>query len=641
MKRYPFILALCFGLCACGTPDPLRHSLEAAGENRAELEKVLEHYSQHPADSLKLKAARFLIANMPGKHSYDSPDIRRFYREADSVFQDTAIHDRYEYRLDTLLAKIDARQIEERPDLEHITASLLIENIDDAFVARERYPWCRRLSFEEFCEYVLPYRAGTTPLEEWRPLMRKRFGALVDSLVAAGAPDSVVCKAICAEYYTVIHYPQVFKPQYSPSSLLNIVVAPCTEWTNFSLYAVRTFGLPAVADFTPFWADRSMGHEWCVLLTPGEQYTFMMGDKEQRGHQDWFTMMGKVFRRTASIQQESLAMQHVGEQIPEQFNDPYLKDVSEYYFQPEDITVELEYAAPVPKKTAYIMVFNSQDWRPIYWGLIEKEKVTFKKMNKECMYMSAYYHEGRFYPASEPFYLDSTGRLHYLRPEPEQMECVSLKWKYSSRTTNEWCERIVGGKFQVANRPDFSDAEEVYVIDSVPEALYHDIPLRLSGKYRYFRYLAPKGSPGDLAELEIYDERDSLMEGEVIGDNTSFYIFGASDKYRVFDKNIASYFEAENREDAWVGMDFKSPVQISRFAYLPHNDDNFVRDNELYELFYWKKGWRSVGIQRGRRSQQALLYKVPANSLLRLTNHSVEKRDERVFVYKDGKQIWF
>lgn len=251
-----------------------------------------------------------------------------------------------------------------------------------------------------------------------------------------------------------------------------------------------------------------------------------------------------------------------------------------------------------------------------------------------------YYHDRKFYPASEPFYVDSLGVQHYLHPDMEQMETVTLKRKYSDLKVNEWCRRIVGGRFQVANRADFSDAVDVYTIDSAPEALYHDIPLSLSGKYRYFRYLAPKGSPGDLAELEIYGENGNLLQGEVIGDNTSFYIFGASDKYRVFDGNVESYFEAENREDAWVGMDFKKPMAISRFAYLPHNDDNFIREGELYELLYWQKGWRSLGKQRGKRAKQAVTFKAPANALLRLHNLSKGK-EERVFVYKNGEQIWF
>ncbi|MDR1155105.1 MAG: hypothetical protein LBL04_10350, partial [Bacteroidales bacterium] len=43
--------------------------LQQAGSNRAELETVLNHYGIHPADSLKLRAAEFLIVNMPGHWS--------------------------------------------------------------------------------------------------------------------------------------------------------------------------------------------------------------------------------------------------------------------------------------------------------------------------------------------------------------------------------------------------------------------------------------------------------------------------------------------------------------------------------------------------------------------------------------------
>ncbi len=61
--------------------DPrLQEALRLAGDNRAELEKVLEHYSQDDADSSKLRAAEFLIANMPGHHTSESPEISAFIR---------------------------------------------------------------------------------------------------------------------------------------------------------------------------------------------------------------------------------------------------------------------------------------------------------------------------------------------------------------------------------------------------------------------------------------------------------------------------------------------------------------------------------------------------------------------------------
>ena len=62
-------------------------ALELAGRNRSELECVLDHYAACEADSLKLRAAEFLIANMPGHQSCscDSPSSsRRRRRRVDS-----------------------------------------------------------------------------------------------------------------------------------------------------------------------------------------------------------------------------------------------------------------------------------------------------------------------------------------------------------------------------------------------------------------------------------------------------------------------------------------------------------------------------------------------------------------------------
>jgi len=43
--------------------------MDQAGDNRQELEKLIEHYSNKPEDSLKLRAAYFLIKNMGNKYS--------------------------------------------------------------------------------------------------------------------------------------------------------------------------------------------------------------------------------------------------------------------------------------------------------------------------------------------------------------------------------------------------------------------------------------------------------------------------------------------------------------------------------------------------------------------------------------------
>lgn len=53
----------------------LEQALTFAGENRSELEKVLDRYASDSADSLKYRAARFLIENMPGYHYYEGEEL--------------------------------------------------------------------------------------------------------------------------------------------------------------------------------------------------------------------------------------------------------------------------------------------------------------------------------------------------------------------------------------------------------------------------------------------------------------------------------------------------------------------------------------------------------------------------------------
>ena len=53
-----------------------------AGDNRAELERVLAHYE---GDSLKLEAAKFLIRNMPGHYSYADTSACIYYNAVDSA----------------------------------------------------------------------------------------------------------------------------------------------------------------------------------------------------------------------------------------------------------------------------------------------------------------------------------------------------------------------------------------------------------------------------------------------------------------------------------------------------------------------------------------------------------------------------
>lgn len=79
MKKKTIILLWLVTAYSCSNySSRLKAVLDYSGTNRAELEKVLDHYSQDPADSLKLKASIFLIENMPGHYTFGGPYMKSY-----------------------------------------------------------------------------------------------------------------------------------------------------------------------------------------------------------------------------------------------------------------------------------------------------------------------------------------------------------------------------------------------------------------------------------------------------------------------------------------------------------------------------------------------------------------------------------
>ncbi|MDR1699846.1 MAG: hypothetical protein LBR68_01470 [Lachnoclostridium sp.] len=104
-----------------------------AGENRAELEKVLAHYSGNPENALKLKAARYLIENMPGHYSYAGDGIHKYYAEIDSLLKTGMTAFDMIAESERLSEKYPGLRRNVVEDLHIITAEYLIRNIDSAF----------------------------------------------------------------------------------------------------------------------------------------------------------------------------------------------------------------------------------------------------------------------------------------------------------------------------------------------------------------------------------------------------------------------------------------------------------------------------------------------------------------------------
>ena len=83
------LLAKCIFLLGC-TLTPLENALELSGNNRQELEKVLNYFSSKDPP-LKLEVAQYLIENMPEHYSFASETLNKYYNYIDSSFPNTLI----------------------------------------------------------------------------------------------------------------------------------------------------------------------------------------------------------------------------------------------------------------------------------------------------------------------------------------------------------------------------------------------------------------------------------------------------------------------------------------------------------------------------------------------------------------------
>lgn len=84
--------------------------------------------------------------------------MERFRAYYDSLFCDRTVA-RQELRRRAARAFDGAGGIRPEFDAATLDRGFLIRHIDHAFEVFG-YPWCRDLSFDEFCEKVLPYRIG-------------------------------------------------------------------------------------------------------------------------------------------------------------------------------------------------------------------------------------------------------------------------------------------------------------------------------------------------------------------------------------------------------------------------------------------------------------------------------------------------
>jgi hypothetical protein len=406
-----------------GYPPEVQKALEKADSNRAELGMVLAHY-KNDIDTLKYQAACYLIANMDG-HSYM---IFGLYDSAKAEINfnvlDYPNYDSLQVAWATLEKAhpgLDFDKKELIDDLKTIKGNFLITQIDYAFRAWREKPWAKGMAFSDFCNYILPYRGSNEPLEDWRQVFFEKYKEIQAKMANPTDPIEAA-KLINNDVKTWF----TFDPRYyfhptdqGANEMMTGHLGRCEDMTNAAIYAMRANGLGVTSDYTPYWANSGNNHAWNAIVSPDGKVIPFMGAEANPGEYSLWNKLAKVYRKMYSQQRDNLIFQTRKQiKVPAWLGGKSYIDVTKDYEKTSDVSIELSVLVPDSVDIAYICVFNDGLWKPIQWGRIYGNKVTFAGMGLSIAYLPAYFvTEDSIIPAGPPFILTELGQTEALAPD--------------------------------------------------------------------------------------------------------------------------------------------------------------------------------------------------------------------------------
>lgn len=605
-------------------PDRLEYALEFAGKNRVELEKVLEHYK---GDTMKYRAACFLIENMTHCYSYlqggdmDSVKKVRTYTNSFGQLDEEYIH-RWGY--------YDYRNLPKIYDAHIISADYLIENIEHAFEMWHKRSWNKNLSFDDFCEYLLPYRIGNEPLETWRKRYEEEFGFLLDSVYTGG--DVIHAVNIISHYLLnpVFIYNEDFSlPHIGPTYLFKHRFGTCVDAADIMIYTLRSIGIPCVED-----TDSKGSHVWVAIrdTTGRDEHLWYFNGEVIRGNCDMGGhKRGKVFRQTTGIQ--DYKMKYYGNEwddLPVIIKHPYVKDVSRFYF-PDTLRANLGLTDDI----YYVSYFKDRQWEVCAAVYSEDGKVTVPNLESGLIYLLHYQKEGILYPATYPIWFSTTD-TEILQPDTTRMQRVKLYRKFPFyRWIKNHLNQVLGASVDVSLHRDFDNYRTLFTLTDSLRMAYNRVNLSRPVRCRYVRFRASAEKQAQLAELSVFSEGKVIPPVSISGSapqkNNKVVSLD-----NVSDQDPLTYFTSEKKGGEIV-LDLGNVYSIDRIDFMPRNDDNFIRKGDLYELYYHggTEGWKRI--LRDIADTTFLEVDVPSKALLWLRDLSRGK-EEHIFFMKGEEQ---
>lgn len=618
----------------------------AATDNYPEIKSFIEAYPS----GREHDAALWLSENMIGQCSYDNIISRQYYKFTE---KDTTI----DYKLTWLrFNSICTNTPHLQNDIQTVKAEILIENMDEAVKTWKNSPWKGSISFDVFCKYILPYKIDKEPIVNWRKHYRDKYSHIIN-----GIKD--IKEAFRKVYqFEIKTFPvkNTYFPYAQDALLLDkLHGGNCKQRAFHMVYVMRALGIPATVDYTPVWSNYgSKGHYWVVLVNKDNTVTtyndsidqYIDGAYEKTkcyynsnaftSSIDSLKKISKIYRLTF-WQSQNISSKDTLINF-EYLKNSYTSDVtSEYKYTTKKNIIRTKSNA---NSKLYVCTYTQgEGWIPISKvKRVSADKIDIGGLLHDNIITISEYKDGAFLPISCPYLITHNKPPKPIIPNIKKKESIVLHRKYLLRSIwiNRWAE-IIGTRIETSPYKSFSkDTKMLHTFTNIPNCETLNVGF---GKplCDYIRILPQENIYPVFAEISLFDKNNNKINDKLF----SFYAIGESltgdtiVTRKLHDNNLKTTFY--KRFPYWIGIDVrKIKKHISKLQMIMWNDENQIIKGHEYELFYYDKfKWNSLGIKTAS-TDKLLFHNVPTDALLLLKDYT-KGQEERIFLYKNKKQIWY
>lgn len=671
--------------------EDINKTLDKASENKVELSKVITHYKSIDKSPEKYEAAIFLLENMHyhysrGQISLENEALEQWRLETDSIYyslsKDKSISELQNQILGDSLSCIQKRRrdhLNNYPipkitvhndfywDCQEISSDFLINHIDNAFKVWKSSKYARHLTFDEFKEYILPYRSikgygfNTSG---------RQFNEYFSKHVLADTSSSL--REHIQRYNLAVNGMRNLNGKDSRKGgiydLYSNSFHDCVDIASYGCNILRACGIPTVVEYNICYRDFSGRHFHCNTYNTNKEWQTFNPESSLPGDGDWaFAHTLNVYRQLYGAQRNTpFFLKNNNEYTPPLLSSPCIKDVTSNFHK--TVAIELPFLEKPSNRLAYLGTFHkaSNGLLPVTWGEIDtlSNKVCFEHAIPNIIYFPIYYPDSDFKAFGEPFYvkIDSDGKASLL-PIPgvdnrkKSLITLDVNRKFPQKTNMlKAAQQMVGGRFLGANKEDFSDAKVLYEINEVPKPYFLNYHLKNRKKYQYYRFQSLSESPNDNISMIEWltrkkfkypytcepsrshiinpDEVKRLKkEPKFVQFINAFLVSALGDNACVSMKNVGNMQYAPHRI---MSFTLQSPQVVTDIRFATKNADNGITTGDQFELYYWNDGW-IYGGDCEAEYEYVSFENIPANKLYWLVNKTRGK-EELVFTMIDGEQ---